>query len=75
MEGDKEKPVTENEAIEEVEFIQNKDFEANEEKPVEYFCGIGKWNPKCLQVFRDAKFFTFLLCCNCFIEGALASGR
>ena len=46
-----------------------------EKKPMEYFCGIGKCRPKFLQIFRNAKFFTFLLCCNCFIEGALASGK
>ncbi len=42
--------------------------------PKEYFCGIRQWRPKRLQVFRNAKFFTFLLCCDCFIEGALVSG-
>lgn len=47
---------------------------ASREKLVEYFCGIGKCRPKFLQVFRSAKFFTFLLCCNCFVEGALVSG-
>lgn len=46
----------------------------DEEPPVEYFCGIGKFRPKFLQIFRDAKFFTFLLCCNCFIEGTLNTG-
>lgn len=40
----------------------------------EYFCGIRRWHPSCLQVFRNAKFFTFLLCLYCFIEGAIVSG-
>eukprot|EP00731_Ephydatia_muelleri_P010124 Em0005g710a len=40
----------------------------------EYFCGIRGWHPRCLQVFRNAKFFTFLLCLYCFIEGAVVSG-
>ncbi len=40
----------------------------------EYFCGIRGWRPRWLQVFRNKFFFTFLLCCNCFIEGALATG-
>ena len=43
--------------------------------PVEYFCGIGSFRPKCLQIFRSANFFTFLLCCFTFIEGALATGE
>ena len=47
---------------------------ADQEEPVEYFCSIGPFKPKCLQVFRNAKFFTFLLCSNCFVEGALATG-
>ncbi len=45
-----------------------------ENKPVEYFCGFGSCRPKCLQVFRNAKFFTFLLCCYTFLEGSLATG-
>lgn len=40
----------------------------------EYFCGVGKCRPKWMQVFRDSKFFTFILCLNCCIEGALVSG-
>ena len=40
----------------------------------EYFCGIGRWKPKWLQVFRNAKFFTFILCLNCLVEGSLVSG-
>ena len=50
-------------------------LEKEEEKPVEYFCGIGKCRPKFLQIFRSAKFFTFILCCYALIEGTLASGR
>ena len=41
----------------------------------EHFCGVGSFRPKCLQVFRNAKFFTFLLCCNSFSEGALVTGN
>ena len=41
----------------------------------EYYCGVGKIHPRWLQIFRDAKFFTFLLCVDCFIEGALVSGE
>ncbi len=41
----------------------------------EYYCGVGKCRPKWLQVFVNARFFTFLLCLNCFIEGALVSGE
>ncbi len=41
----------------------------------QYYCGVGKCRPKWLQVFLDARFFTFLLCLNCFIEGALVSGE
>ena len=43
--------------------------------PREYYCGVGRCHPKWMQVFRDAKFFTFLLSLNCFIEGALVSGQ
>ena len=41
----------------------------------EYFCGICNWHPKWLQVFRSAYFFTFMLCLNCFVEGAIVSGE
>ena len=40
----------------------------------EYFCGCGPWHPHRLQIFRDARFFTFLLCLFATIEGALVSG-
>ena len=40
----------------------------------EYFCGFGKCRPKWMQVFRKSNFFTFMLCLNCCIEGALVSG-
>ena len=43
--------------------------------PKEYYCGVGRCHPKWMQVFRDAKFFTFLLSLNCFVEGALVSGQ
>ena len=48
--------------------------DTQEEVEKEYFCGIGRFRPKCLQIFRDAKFFTFILCSFCFIEGAAALG-
>ena len=41
----------------------------------QYYCGLGSCRPKWMQVLRDARFFTFLLCLNCFIEGALVSGE
>ena len=49
---------------------------SNQEQQPEYYCGWGKcFRPRWLQVFRNAKFFTFLMCLNCFIEGALVSGE
>ena len=49
----------------------------SEEGPVqqEYYCGVGRCRPSWLQRLRDARFFTFLLCFNVFIEGALVSGE
>ena len=48
----------------------------SEQDPVqEYYCGVGRCRPRWLQRLRDARLFTFLLCCNCFIEGALVSGE
>jgi len=44
-------------------------------KLVEYYCGLGKCRPKWLQVFRSAYFFTFLICCDILIEGAVATGK
>ena len=40
----------------------------------EYYCGCGPWHPAQLQVFRDARVFTFLMCLFATIEGALVSG-
>ena len=48
---------------------------ADSEQSVEYYCGVGRCRPSWMQRLRDARFFTFLLCCNTFIEGALVSGR
>ena len=45
------------------------------EQSVEYYCGVGRCRPSWMQRLRDARFFTFLLCCNTFIEGALVSGE
>ena len=39
-----------------------------------FYCGVGACRPRWMQRFVNAKFFTFLLCLNCFIEGALVSG-
>ncbi|XP_064382553.1 solute carrier organic anion transporter family member 4A1-like isoform X2 [Halichondria panicea] len=36
-------------------------------------CGIGPYNPQCLQIFASKKFFTFMLCIFGLIEGALIS--
>ncbi len=41
----------------------------------EYYCGFGKSRPKWMQMFRNSKFFTFILCLNALIEGALVSGK
>ncbi len=38
-------------------------------------CGIGPYNPQCLQIFASKKFFTFMLCIFGLIEGALISGE
>ena len=48
---------------------------AAEQQPVEYYCGVGRCRPSWMQRLRDARFFTFLLCLNTFIEGALVSGE
>ena len=45
------------------------------DQQVEYYCGVGRCRPSWMQRLRDARFFTFLLCLNCFIEGALVSGE
>ena len=43
-------------------------------KAEEYYCGIWKCRPRWIQVFRKGKFFTFILCLYCCIQGALVSG-
>ena len=40
-----------------------------------YYCGVGPCHPKKLQWFATTKFFTFMLCINALIEGALVSGK
>ena len=40
-----------------------------------YYFGIRCWHPKWLQILANAKFFTFLLCINGLVEGALVSGE
>ena len=57
---------------ESTEAMDEENDHSNEAK--EYFCGFAKWRPKSLQVFRNSKFFTFLMCINGTIEGALVSG-
>ena len=42
---------------------------------VEYYCGVGRCRPSWMQRLRDARFFTFLLCLNCFVQGSLVSGK
>ena len=43
--------------------------------PPRHYCGIGRFRPKCLQVFATKKFFTFILCVYCLIEGAVTTGE
>ena len=63
----------------EVEFDQTDSamcvVEGEEEERVEYYCGIGWFKPKCLQVFRNPYFFSFLLCSDVFFSGALSTGN
>lgn len=40
-----------------------------------YYCGCGPCHPKCLQVFANKKFFTFLLSVFTLLEGAVLSGK
>ena len=40
-----------------------------------YYCGIGRFRPQCLQLFATKKFFTFILCVYCLIEGAVSTGE
>ena len=42
----------------------------------QYYFGIRNWHPQWMQrAFANAKFFTFILCVNGLVEGALASGE
>ena len=41
----------------------------------EYYFGIGSWHPPWLQLLRDARVFTFLLCLFSTVEGALINGN
>ena len=42
----------------------------------QYYFGIRCWHPQWMQVaFANAKFFTFILCINGLVEGALVSGK
>ena len=65
LQGEEEKP--------RVEVMEPEYADRNDNK--EYFCGFGKCKPKWMQRFRDSKIFTFILCLNCCIEGALVSGK
>ncbi len=40
-----------------------------------YYCGVGQCRPKWIQLFAKANFFTFLLCLNSLVEGAIVSGK
>jgi len=42
---------------------------------VEYYCGVGKFRPNWLQVFRSPYFFSFILCCDILFSGALSTGE
>lgn len=53
--------------------VNDREHEEKKEE-VEYFCGIGRFRPKYLQVFRSPNFFFFLLCCDVLFGGALATG-
>lgn len=39
-----------------------------------YACGLGRCRPRWLQIFARANFFTFFLCLNTLVEGAIVSG-
>ena len=42
----------------------------------EYHFGCGPWHPQWLQwLFARKKFFTFLLCCYAFLQGAIVNGK
>ena len=63
---------------EEKEISEEKKEDAGEDeddKECTYYFGFGKWHPKWLQKFANAKFFTFILCINSLVEGALVSGE
>ncbi len=51
------------------------EIETVSDEAVEYYCGIGRFNPKWMQIFRKGKFFTFILCLYCSVQGALVSGK
>ena len=41
-----------------------------------YYFGCGPWHPQWLQwLFARKKFFTFLLCCYAFLQGAIVNGK
>ena len=45
------------------------------ELEVDYRFGFSRFHPDWLQVFRNAKFFTLLLCLFSLVEGAIISGK
>lgn len=48
----------------------------SKDEPKKYYFGIRCWHPEWMQVvFANAKCFTFLLCINGLVEGALVSGE
>lgn len=46
-----------------------------DEETERFYCGCRSCRPKFLQVFANAKFFTFMLCVYAFIQGAIVSGE
>ena len=40
-----------------------------------YYFGCRLWHPQWLQVFANAKFYTFMLCLFVIIEGAITAGE
>lgn len=47
-----------------------------EDQSPQYYFGVRSWHPEWMQrAFANAKFFTFILCVNGLVEGALVSGK
>ena len=52
----------------------SEDEQSKQPTQKEYYCGLGPWHPPWLQVLRDGRVFTLLLCLASIIEGALVTG-